>query len=1533
MVAARPLGLVDPMHTDQLEREQAKLLYASLPLAVVISALLVLILVAVQQAVIEAPQLFGWLLVMCLIMLGRAATVTAWRRSPKDTADHARRWIQIFRIGVLATGVAWGVGTVLLFPSESIPHQVFLAFVMAGLSAGAITSLAIDRVSTLAFLLPSLLPLIISFALQGGPIALPMCVLTTLYLIFVLAGAMRVARNLQENIQLRNAVLEHEQVLARSMDRLNEAQHIAQVGSWELDLQTQELNWSDEVFRLFEIDKSKSGATYEIFLAAVHPDDRDNVQQVYNESLISRRPYELTHRLRMEDGRIKWVQERCVTTYDNAAKPLRSAGTVQDVTLSRQLEELQRETLDRFQKTAARVPGLVYQFRLRPDGTSCLPFASSAITDIFRVSPEDVREDASAVFTCVDAVDLDDLLDSVQISARQMTPWRHEFRVSFNDGVTRWLYGDAVPQQEADGSVLWHGFITDITARKQAEEASWLTQIIIDKSKSIIERISPQGQVLYVNDYACLSQGYRRSELVGKYVWDFDPDFSEDLWATWWESLKQKKVDNFESRHRRKDGTVFPVEVSANYICHNGEECSFVFVQDITKRKNAEDALRKSEESFRRLFESSRDAIMTGDPEKGFLSCNPATLALFGYEREQEFTQLTPGMVSPEFQPDGRRSDEAAREIMHGVLQHGSRLFEWTHQRRDGTEFVCDVMLTRMEVDGINMVQGSVRDITERKQAERELERHRNHLQELVDERTLELRNSEAAAHGALFALKQQKLILDQHAIVAITDTQGNITYANDRLCAISGYMHEELLGRNHNLLNSGCHSATFFADMYRTVGSGQPWHAEICNRSRDGALYWVDITIAPFIGDDGRPQEYVAISTDITERKRAEQAAETANRAKSEFLANMSHEIRTPMNGVVGMVDVLQVSNLTAEQRRMVRTIRDSSLALLSILNDILDFSKIEAGKLAIESIPTQVRDLAEAVAQLLIPIMAAKDFDVYVFVSPDVPSCLLTDPVRLRQILVNLLGNAVKFTQHNSAMRHNKVELRIQRGVLPHGGESLRLSVIDNGIGMSAEVRSRLFQPFSQADESTTRRYGGTGLGLSITKRLVEMMHGQIAVHSMPGAGSEFVVELPLQPARPGASAAPTLDLTGVKILAVTGDASYAEILPAYLRFAGAQVSVVADMAGAARQLQGTSGVVLLLDPEPRAEAQQQIENIGATRIVQLIRRHNSSVVARAIMVPVNPLLFHELIQGVAIAAGTLSAQDIATLSERRQQGRIEAPTVDQAVASGRLVLLAEDNETNALVIQEQLRLLGYAAEVAADGLEALLRWRSGRYALLLTDCHMPNMDGFQLTTAIRAEEAASARLPIIAVTANAMQGEAAFCLKQGMDDYLSKPLRLDQLGALLAKWLPLPGAALRRCDLPAKKSEAVEVERRAEAVAPAVNKVPGMVWDASALSRIIGDHPLLHRRFLDKFLINAEQQVGDIHAAVAAGEAAAIIGTAHKLKSAARTVGAILLGDLCQQLETAARTADTKQVDVLVNRLEAAYSKAAEQIRQAG
>ncbi|MFZ1990740.1 MAG: ATP-binding protein, partial [Alphaproteobacteria bacterium] len=491
---------------------------------------------------------------------------------------------------------------------------------------------------------------------------------------------------------------------------------------------------------------------------------------------------------------------------------------------------------------------------------------------------------------------------------------------------------------------------------------------------------------------------------------------------------------------------------------------------------------------------------------------------------------------------------------------------------------------------------------------------------------------------------------------------------------------------------------------------------------------------------------------------------AESASRSKAAFLAAMSHEIRTPMNGIVGMADLLSQTSLADSQRRSLRTIRESAYALLRIINDILDFSKIEAGRLEIEDAEISLAEVVEsAVAPLAIAATTSR-LRLLTYVDPALPRNVRGDPVRIRQILMNICGNAVKFSKNG--------EVVVRADADPSRPGWIRFSVIDHGIGISEENQKKLFQEFSQAESSTTRRFGGTGLGLAICKRLTEMMGGEIAVNSVLGLGTKFIVSLPLPSTSSVSPPENNCDFAGHSILLAGRSSEERAFCRSYLEFWRANVQEVAQLDSLIEQVKtsaivkGTVPLVVFCSDLYPSEVHGAVTWLGdvASDIrcviirdpsadgVQLLRADN------IIEVDAQPMRRAVFINGVAIALG-LASPEVLTPEEAVIMIAREAPSVPEAERRRELILVAEDNATNREVIEGQLTRLGYASVLTANGQEAFDSWRSGRFAILLTDCHMPVMDGFELTRLVREYEAAKGlpRTPIISITANAMKGEA--------------------------------------------------------------------------------------------------------------------------------------------------------------------------------
>ncbi|MEO8767493.1 MAG: ATP-binding protein [Nitrosospira sp.] len=634
---------------------------------------------------------------------------------------------------------------------------------------------------------------------------------------------------------------------------------------------------------------------------------------------------------------------------------------------------------------------------------------------------------------------------------------------------------------------------------------------------------------------------------------------------------------------------------------------------------------------------------------------------------------------------------------------------------------------------------------------------------------------------------------------------------------------------------------------------------------------------------------------------------AEHANQVKSAFLATMSHEIRTPMNGVIGMVDVLRHTSLHRNQMEMVDLVRESAFSLLGIIDDILDFSKIEVGKLQIEHIPTRIAEVMENTCGMLDILASKKDVELTLFIDPAIPQSVLGDAMRLRQVLVNLVTNAIKFS--SGQQRQGKVSVRALLVGHPQGRIAVEFQVADNGIGIDEQTQAQIFTAFSQADVSTTRRFGGTGLGLVISRNLVQLMEGNIAVRSKVGKGSTFIVNLSFKPLSTETEEREIIsEVAELSCLVIGSRNGLGSDLAIYLKHHGAEVSCVEDLREA-RKWTGSCHPgqwIAVIDTEGEKNTLDGLRaKLGApqsldVRFVVIERgrrrwprlRDNGTV-----EIDGNLLTRNNLIKAVALAAGRTQTE-IETRVGAKDVADHNPVSREEALRLNQLILIAEDNETNQKVIHQQLALLGYAADIADNGRVALDRWRSGDYALLLTDLHMPEMDGYELCAAIRLSEAGKMRTPVVVLTANALRGEADRCYALGMDGYLSKPVQLVDLKAMLERWLAPAGSSP---DLPA-------IAARTVAKPPVATKVP---VDIRILEQLVGNDPAVINECLRSFQASAATTAAELNAAYHAGKATQIEAAAHKLKSSARSVGALALGEMCAGMEEACATNRTEEL----------------------
>ncbi len=800
-----------------------------------------------------------------------------------------------------------------------------------------------------------------------------------------------------------------------------------------------------------------------------------------------------------------------------------------------------------------------------------------------------------------------------------------------------------------------------------------------------------------------------------------------------------------------------------------------------------------------------------------------------------------------------------------------------------------------------------VRDLREAARRQVELEQAHAHVEDQVRERTRELRESEARFRA-----------LAMHSPVGIfqTDADGQVVYVNDRWLEIVGRREDAVCGKVwHQAMDlpEAAAASSRWQEAQRNIAPLQ-MELRVQHRQPQPADIWVDLQLVPWRDSHGQASGWIGTLSDVTAFKEIEQqlraakaAAEAAHAAKSEFLANMSHEIRTPMNGIIGMTELLMESEMSPEQRGHLRVIKNSAEALLAILNDILDFSKIEAGKLDLDPTPVLLRDLIYDTLEPLAVTAGEKGLELTCDVAATVPETVWVDPVRLRQLLVNLLSNAIKFTPRG------EVSLQVRNIQQQHDAVLVQFSVTDTGIGIPADKLQAIFEPFTQADGSTTRRYGGTGLGLTICKRLVTMMGGRIWVTSTPNVGSTFTFEIPLRIARGSIERRmlQPVDLRGLPILVVDDNATNRRVLAETLRLWGAQPICAAAAAEAWEELQRLAmarqrpAAILLDAMMPETDGFQLAECIknhaefadipiimltSADRKGDALRCRELGIAAYLL----KPVKLAELNQALSqvLSSGTCPTTAFH-LAGPRPSGTPRNHHCGDPQTHPLKVLLAEDNPVNQMVAVRMLERLGHQVTVAGNGQEAVTSWQNGDYDVILMDVQMPDMDGFAATTRIRELEAATSRrpIPIVAMTAHAMKGDRERCLAAGMDDYLAKPVRLEELQAVLARisprLLPRPTA---------------EPANGHAAVAP---------FDKSmALQRLGGDESL-YQELVVMFHRDTPSLLAEIQSAMEIRDAETLRRLAHSLKGSAAYVGAQEMSAAAYQLERLAAAASWSDI----------------------
>jgi PAS domain S-box-containing protein len=1056
-------------------------------------------------------------------------------------------------------------------------------------------------------------------------------------------------------------------------------------------------------------------------------------------------------------------------------------------------------------------------------------------------------------------------------------------------------YG-ATPMRK-DGTVIGSVVsFTDITIRKQ-QEAELLTQhSALESAANAIVITDTKGVIQWVNPAFTKLTGYERDEAIGQNPRVLksgvhDREFFRNLWQTvlggsvWHGTITNKRKNG---HHYQEEMTITPVRSKQGTITH------FVAVkQDITERLRAEQRLRETEQFFRSVLELAPDGLMVAD-EKGIIRlANAQCEKLFGYAREELIGQSVEMLVPA----DIRARHPAMREAFHrspSPRSMGSGR-ELLGQRKDGSLFPVEIGLSPLPArEGASaQVAVSIRDITERKAAEGELKKRSDELQRI---------NFKADSALDLTKAGYWHVPLDGSGWYNSSERAARIF--GDPPTPDHRYMLEHWM--KHVQLGDEAAAKVTAQNFEDAVAGKIPvYNATYAyQRPVDGRVVWIHALGHVVKDANGKPTDMFGVTQDITDFKLlemeivgAKQKAEEATQMKSMFLANMSHEIRTPMNAIIGLSHLALKTQLTPKQRDYVSKVHNAGTSLLSIINDILDFSKIEAGKLDLESTDFKLDEVITSVTTLTAQKAHDKGLEFLAHVAPGIPEVLLGDPLRLGQILTNFVNNAVKFTEQG--------EIKLDIEQVERTGEKVQLkfAVGDSGIGMTKEQAAKLFQPFTQADMSTTRKHGGTGLGLTICRRLVELMGGRIWLESEPGKGSTFyfTVWLGVGYATGTGKIIPE-KLARLRVLVVDDNPAAREILQEPLSNVAARVDAVASgkEALAAIKQQDASEPYDIVFMDWRMPGLDGLQTSRHIKSDETLKHQPAIVLVTAFgREEVREEAERLELDGFLVKPVTKSMIVDTLVNVFAHEGEAASTSVEgeqSARLSGARILLTEDNDINQQIAIELLEGAGASVKVANNGREAVEILSNGPqpppFDMVLMDLQMPEMDGYQATAKLRSD-ARFTTLPIIAMTAHATMEERQRCLASGMNDHISKPIDPGNLFETVGRFYKPDASEGVRPSPAAATSGGSGIAAPGDGSTPPNARADDLPFIAGldtkdGLTRVAGNRKL-YLKLLRQFIEQQGPAVGQITEAVAKGDVALAERLAHTLKGVAGNIGA--------------------------------------------